>query len=400
MYKHYEVSHLDLACYGLERGRFMENARHSKGGIFKRFILNNKFVLFLMVLLLIGINILIFREVSFIFTPIKVLFKAVLLPIMMATVLYYLLNPIVNYLERLKVKRVYSILLLYIVIIGLLSIIVVSVIPFLREQIMSLVRSFPAYAADVEALIKQIVGSQFVNAAQNTLNINVPDLVNTISNHVSKIVNNTWMGIGVFVGVVKDFILALIIMPFILFYLLKDGKSLPKYILTFLPVTFRNQSFTVMKEINSSISLYIRGQIIVSFCIGILMLIGFLIIGLDYASLLALIAAFTSVVPYLGPAIAITPALIIAIVTSPIMLLKLIVVWTVVQLIEGKFISPQIMGRNLHIHPITIIFVILTAGNLFGVIGIILAVPGYAVLKVIATHLFDWFKAKSELYKE
>jgi predicted PurR-regulated permease PerM len=130
------------------------------------------------------------------------------------------------------------------------------------------------------------------------------------------------------------------------------------------------------------------------------MFIGFLIIGLEYASLLALIAAFTSVVPYLGPAIAITPALIIAIVTSPIMLLKLIVVWTVVQLIEGKFISPQIMGRNLHIHPITIIFVILTAGNLFGVIGIILAVPGYAVLKVIATHLFDWFKAKSELYKE
>ncbi|MBZ5750908.1 AI-2E family transporter [Metabacillus rhizolycopersici] len=378
----------------------MENARHSKGGIFKRFILNNKFVLFLMVLLLIGINILIFREVSFIFTPIKVLFKAVLLPIMMATVLYYLLNPIVNYLERLKVKRVYSILLLYIIIIGLLSIIVVSVIPFLREQIMSLVRSFPAYAADVEALIKQIVGSQFVNEAQNTLNINVPDLANTISNHVSKIVNNTWMGIGIFVGVVKDFILALIIMPFILFYLLKDGKSLPKYILTFLPVTFRNQSFTVMKEINSSISLYIRGQIIVSFCIGILMFIGFLIIGLEYASLLALIAAFTSVVPYLGPAIAITPALIIAIVTSPIMLLKLIVVWTVVQLIEGKFISPQIMGRNLHIHPITIIFVILTAGNLFGVIGIILAVPGYAVLKVIATHLFDWFKAKSELYKE
>ena len=378
----------------------MENVRHSKGGVFKRFILNNKFVLFLMVLLLIGINILIFREVSFIFTPIKVLFKAVLLPIMMATVLYYLLNPIVNYFERLKVKRVYSILLLYIMIIGLLSIIIVSVIPFLREQIMSLVRSFPAYAADVEALIKQIVGSQFVNEAQNTLNINVPDLVNTISNHVSKIVNNTWLGIGVFVGVVKDFILALIIMPFILFYLLKDGKRLPKYILTFLPVTFRNQSFTVMKEINSSISLYIRGQIIVSFCIGILMFIGFLIIGLEYASLLALIAAFTSVVPYLGPAIAITPALIIAIVTSPIMLLKLIVVWTVVQLIEGKFISPQIMGRNLHIHPITIIFVILTAGNLFGVIGIILAVPGYAVLKVIATHLFDWFKDKSELYKE
>ncbi|MBO1513066.1 AI-2E family transporter [Metabacillus bambusae] len=378
----------------------MENSRHPKGEIFKKLILNNRFVLFLMILLLIGINILIFREVSFIFTPLEVLFKTVLLPIMMATVLYYLLNPIVNYLEKLKVKRVYSILLLYLVIIGLISILIVSVIPFLREQIMSLVHSFPQYTKDVEELIEQIVGSQFVNEAQKTLNINVPDLANNISNQVSKIVNNTWMGIGVFVGAVKDFILALIIMPFILFYLLKDGKKLPKYILSLLPVSFRSQTFDVMKEINNSISLYIRGQIIVSFCIGFLLFIGFLIIGLEYASLLALIAAFTSIVPYLGPAIAITPALIIAIVTSPIMLLKLIIVWTVVQLIEGKFISPQIMGRNLHIHPITIIFVILTAGNLFGVIGIILAVPGYAVLKVIITHLFEELKSRSELYND
>ncbi|WP_227551449.1 AI-2E family transporter [Metabacillus sediminilitoris] len=378
----------------------MENSRHFKSEMFKKFILNNRFVLFLLVLLLIGINILIFREVSFIFTPFEVLFKTVLLPIIMAAVFYYLLNPIVNYLEKLKVKRVYSILLLYILIIGLISILIVSVIPFLREQVMSLVQKFPQYARDVEALIEQIVGSKFVYEAQKTLNIDVADLANNISTQVTKLVNNTWTGIGTFVGVVKDFLLALIILPFILFYLLKDGMKLPSYILKFLPIPLRSQSFEVMKEINSSISLYIRGQIIVSFCIGILMFIGFLIIGLEYASLLALIAAFTSVVPYLGPAIAITPALIIAIVTSPIMLLKLIIVWTVVQLIEGKFISPQIMGRNLHIHPITIIFVILTAGNLFGVKGVILAVPGYAILKVIATHLFEWVKTRSELYKE
>ncbi len=372
----------------------------NKGDIFKKFIINNRFVLFLLVLLLIGINILIFREVSFIFTPFEVLVKTVILPIMMATVLYYLLNPIVNYLEKWRIKRVYSILLLYIIIIGLLTIIIVSVIPFLRDQIMSLVTKFPYYVKDVEKLTKDIVGSQFINEAQKTLNINVPDLVSNVSEHVTKILNSTWLGIGVFVVAVKDFLLALIILPFVLFYLLKDGKKLPKYILTFLPVPLRNQSFTVMKEINTSISLYIRGQIIVSFCIGILMYIGFMIIGLEYASLLALIAAFTSIVPYLGPAIAITPALIIAIVTSPIMLLKLIVVWTVVQLVEGKFISPQIMGRNLHIHPITIIFVILTAGNLFGVVGIILAVPGYAVLKVIATHVFEYLKSRSDLYKE
>ncbi|MGP1910343.1 AI-2E family transporter [Metabacillus sp. JX24] len=369
-------------------------------GTFKRFILNNRFVLFLLILLLIGLNILVFMQVSFIFTPIEVLIKTILLPIVLASIVYYLLNPVVDFFERKGVRRVYSILLLFVVIAGLLTILIVSVIPFLKTQVLSLIDSFPQYTRDVELLVMQVVGSEFVFQAQKTLNINVADLSRQVSEQASTIINNMFAGIGNIVGIVKDFILAIVTLPFILFYLLKDGKKLGPYVLKFLPVNLRSSSFKVMHEMNQQISSYIRGQIIVSFCIGALMYVGFLIIGLEYASLLALIAAFTSVVPYLGPAIAITPAFIIALVTSPFMVLKLIIVWTVVQLIEGKFISPQIMGRNLHIHPITIIFVILTAGNLFGVIGIILAVPGYAVLKVIVTHFFEWMKIRSNMYEQ
>ncbi|MDQ0856672.1 AI-2E family transporter [Bacillus sp. V2I10] len=369
-------------------------------GTFKRFILNNRFVLFLLILLLIGLNILVFMKVSFIFTPIEVLIKTILLPIILAAIVYYLLNPVVDFFERKGIRRIYTILALFIVIIGLLTILIVSVIPFLKEQVLSLIKSFPQYTSDVEQLVRDVVGSDFVNQAQKTLNINVADLSRQISDQASTIINNMFAGIGNIVGIVKDFILALVTLPFILFYLLKDGKKLGPYVLKFMPVSFRSSTYNVMHEMNNQISSYIRGQIIVSFCIGALMYIGFLIIGMEYASLLALIAAFTSVVPYLGPAIAITPALIIALVTSPFMVLKLIIVWTIVQLVEGKFISPQIMGRNLHIHPITIIFVILTAGNLFGVVGIILAVPGYAVLKVIVTHLFEWMKIRSNMYEQ
>jgi predicted PurR-regulated permease PerM len=184
-----------------------------------------------------------------------------------------------------------------------------------------------------------------------------------------------------------------------LFYLLRDGRRLPHYIAKFVPTRLREQSLEVMSEMNRQISSYIRGQIIVSFCIGMLLYVGYLVIGLDYSLVLAIFAACTSVVPYLGPVIAITPALIIAIVTSPIMLLKMVIVWTIVQLVEGKFISPQIMGKNLHIHPITILFVILTAGKLFGIVGIILAIPGYAILKVIVVHLFEWLRKRSRLYE-
>lgn len=204
---------------------------------------------------------------------------------------------------------------------------------------------------------------------------------------------------GSFLGVVTETVLAIATVPFILFYLLKDGHKLPQFILKMLPPMFRKETDRIMTEMNHQVSSYIRGQIIVSFCIGALLYIGYLIIGLDYSLTLAVIASFTSVVPYLGPVIAITPALIVALVTSPIMLLKMVIVWTVVQLIEGKFISPQIMGKSLRVHPITIIFVILTAGNLFGVVGIVLAVPGYAVLKVIVTHLYSFFKKRSHLYE-
>lgn len=370
------------------------------GGRFKKFFLDNKFVLFLLILLLIGLNILVFTKASFIFTPFIVLVETIALPVVLTGVVYYLLNPIVDFLERKNVKRIYSILLLYIVIIGLITISIVSVIPLLREQIMSLVDNFPRYVHIVEDQIKQLIGSQFFNQVQQTLNINLTDFASKLSDQATTILNSTFTGVGTFIGAVTEVVISIVTVPFILFYLLKDGKKLPLFILKFVPVRLREQTYEMMSEMNHRLSSYIRGQIIVSFCIGCLLFIGYMIIGLEYASLLALVAACTSIVPYLGPTIAITPAIIIALVTSPFMLVKLIIVWTVVQLFEGKFISPQIMGKNLHIHPVTIIFVLLTAAKLFGVIGVILAIPGYAVIKVVVTHLFEWFKQRSHLYEK
>lgn len=369
-------------------------------GRFKRFFLDNKFVLFLLVLLLIGLNILVFTKTSFIFTPIIVLLKTISLPIILTGIVFYLLNPVVDFLERRRIRRIYSILLLYLLIIGLITITIVSIIPFLKEQIISLIDNIPRYVDVVEDQTKQLIGSNFVNQAQQTMNINISDLATKVSDQAATIVNSTFTGVGNFIGALTEIIISIITVPFILFYLLKDGKKLPVYIIKFVPTRLKEQTYTVLSEMNHRLSSYIRGQIIISFCIGFLLFIGYLIIGLDYASLLAVVAACTSIVPYLGPTIAITPAIIIALVTSPLMLLKLVIVWTIVQLIEGKLISPQIMGKNLHIHPITIIFLLLTAGKLFGVVGIILAIPGYAVAKVITTHLFDWFKMRSHLYDE
>lgn len=373
---------------------------NDKIDLFKRFFLNNRFVVFLVILLLIGLNILIFTHISFVFTPFVVLLKTVLLPIILSAILYYLLNPIVNYLEKKKVKRVYSIFGLYLIIIGILTILISSVFPFLRDQITSFITSLPPFVSDIEKMVNDFIGGNFINQFQLVEYIDLQGFATQLSDRSLDIVNSAFSNIGNVIGAVTEIVLAIITLPFILFYLLKDGEKLPGYFIKFLPVSMRKPTLDILKEMNHQISSFIRGQIIVAFCIGVLMYIGFTIIGLEYAPVLALIAAFTNVVPYLGPAIAITPALIVAIVTSPFMVIKLIIVWTIVQLVEGKFISPQIMGRNLRVHPITIIFIILTSGNLFGIVGILLAVPGYALLKVFVTHAFEFFKIRSHLYED
>ncbi|AYB44578.1 AI-2E family transporter [Paenibacillus lautus] len=365
---------------------------------FKRFFLNNKFVLLLLVLLLVGLNIMVLSKISFVLHPIAVLIKTIVLPIILSGILYYLLNPLVDMMEKRKIKRGWSILILYLLIAGILTVVVLAVIPVLRTQIMSLIDNFPTYSEKVRQQFEELTGSQLYSQLQEAVNINSQEWWGTITQKATEILNSTWSKVGGFLGAFTEIVLSIITVPFVLFYMLKDGKKLPQKILSFLPTQSRSGILHVLQDINHQISSFIRGQIIVSVCIGILLYIGYMIIGLDYALILAIIASFTSVVPYLGPAIAITPALIVALVTSPVMLLKMVAVWTIVQLIEGKFISPQIMGKTLKIHPITIIFVILTAGNLFGVVGILLAVPGYAVLKVCVTHIFEWFKNTSGLY--
>lgn len=367
---------------------------------FKQFFIENKFVLGLLIFLLVALDIYVLTKIAFIFDPLMVILKTVAAPIILAGISYYLFNPIIDWLEKHKWKRGWAIALLYLVIIGLLILLFSFVIPAVKDQIVSLFKSFPGYWDQITQKFDEFSRSSLFDQLKDKLNTNMSDIMKTLSTKGTSVINSAISSIGSIVGTVTEVVLAIVTTPLVLFYLLKDGKKLPDFLLKMLPVNGRAHTRQVLGEANHQISSYIRGQIIVSLCIGILLFIGYLIIGLPYALTLAIIAACTSIVPYLGPAIAITPAIIIAIVTSPWLLIKLIIVWCVVQLLEGKFISPQVMGKTLKVHPITILFVILVAGNLFGVLGVIFAVSGYAVLKVIVTHVFIWFKRISGLYGE
>ncbi|MGP4069637.1 AI-2E family transporter [Halobacillus sp. B29] len=365
-----------------------------------RFFGGRKLLYILGVILIIGLNILVYSSVDFIFEPIIVFIKTVALPLILSIVVYYLLRPIINLMESLRIKRIWAILITLLLVIGLITLLVVLIIPFLEKQFLSLAEELPEYLNALVISLDQWLRDSFLGSYYSNLFQDIDGLLNQLPENMSSYAVQTVEGITNFITTLTTVLVALVTLPFILFYLLKDGHKLPSKMLSFFPPKVRPEVNSVFKGIDHQLSAYIQGQIIVSFCIGIMMYIGFVIIGLDYALLLAAIASVTSVVPYLGPVIAITPALIIAIVTSPFMVLKLAFVWTVVQLLEGKFISPQIMGKSLHIHPVTIIFVLLTAGHLFGVVGILVAIPGYAILKVFVSHIFYWLQLRYNCFVE
>ncbi|XKE93306.1 AI-2E family transporter [Metaplanococcus flavidus] len=352
----------------------------------------------LIALVLIGLIIFIFREVSFIFNPLSVFMQTVVLPVTLAMILYYLLRPVLRLLERFRIKRIWGILIIFMGVVGLLTLVTFLILPFLREQLQMLIKEFPQYFMQLLTDIDAFLRTSFVGDYYTGSNFDIDQLMETLPDNLAGILQDVVAsiitGITGFLSTITSFVLSIVIVPFILFYLLKDGEKLPEYILKLLPPRLRDDTREVFGEADKQLSAYIQGQLIVAFFIGVMVFIGFLIIGMDYALLLGVLAMFTSVVPYIGPAIAITPAVIIALVTSPFMLVKLAIVWTVVQLVEGNIISPQVMGKTLFIHPVTIIFVLLTAGSLFGVAGVILGIPAYAILRVLVSHIFKLFKRR------
>lgn len=367
---------------------------------FWKWFLNNQAVTSLLVVLLVLLILFMFTKVSYLFEPIWQFLAIVGLPIILAGILYYLMNPAVDYLERKGIKRIYSIFGLFILVIGLIVWGVVVIVPKIQEQSMSFVENLPGYLDIIENKVNEILSDPIFSQVQDQLEASNEKLIASMTDIIQNLSRSTIQNIGSFFGAVATVVLAVITMPFILFYLLKDGRQLAPYFVKFLPTKMRKPSLTVLKEMNDQVSSYIRGQLTVAFAVAIMFMVGFSLIGLDYAITLGIAAGFLNLIPYLGSFLAMVPAVFLGIVGGPVLLVKVLVVFVIEQTIEGRLISPLVLGNELSIHPVTILLVLLTSGKLFGLVGVILGIPVYAATKVIITHIFEWYTTVSSLYEE
>lgn len=367
---------------------------------FWKWFLNNQAVTSLLVILLILLILLLFTKVSYLFEPVWQFLAIVGLPIILAGILYYLMNPTVNYLERKGIKRIYSIFGLFILVVGLIVWGVVVIIPKIQEQSMSFADNLPGYLTIIENKVNEILSDPIFSQVQEQIEASNEKLISSLTDIVQNLSRSTIQNLGSFFGAVATIVLAVITMPFILFYLLKDGRKLAPYFVKFLPTKMRQPSLVVLKEMNDQVSSYIRGQLTVAFAVAVMFMIGFSIIGLDYAITLGIAAGFLNLIPYLGSFLAMIPAVFLGIVGGPVLLIQVLIVFVIEQTIEGRLISPLVLGNELSIHPVTILLVLLTSGKLFGLVGVILGIPVYAAAKVVITHVFEWYTRVSSLYEE
>ncbi|MET3558772.1 putative PurR-regulated permease PerM [Streptococcus rupicaprae] len=378
----------------------MKDEKHYKQSWFYRWFADNQSVTVLLVSLLIFVNLFMMTKVAFLFKPIIALGSVMMLPVILSGLLYYMMKPAVDWLESHKMPRVWAISVVFILVSLLIIWGLAVFIPNVQEQVVGFSSNLPAYFNQVEGLVEDLIKddrfAQFrpqINEFLDSLTYQITDIARNFSSSAVNWVSNL-------VSTASQIVVAVIIMPFILFYLLRDGDQMNRAITQYLPTKWRLPVGNILHDVNAQLSNYVRGQITVATIVAAMFAILFSIVGLEYALTLAVLAGVLNLVPYLGSFLAMIPALLVALIAGPSMFVKVVIVFIVEQTIEGRFVTPLIIGSSLKIHPITILFVLLTAGRFFGIWGVLLGIPAYASVKVVIGAIFKWYKAYSGLYVE
>lgn len=369
--------------------------------LFKDWFLNNRFTIFLLNILLFFLIIFLFEQISFILNPAWVFFCAILPPLILALVQYYMMNPIVDFFEqKLKVPRTVTILVLFLLVLGALIWVINSLLPIIQGQVDALIKNWPNVWDTSVKTTQNLLHDPHLKGFKSNINSVIDSVEKTLFKSWQKTGTAALTNISSAVSVITMIFMTLLTAPFVLFYMLKDGHQLNGYLTKFAPRRWQDSFSRLLHDINEAISAYIRGQITVAVWVGIIYAIGYNIIGLPYGSALAVLAAFMLLIPYFGTFIALIPVLIIASITSWGMLINVLIVFAIEQTIETRFISPIVVGNKMKMHPITTILLLIGASAVWGLWGVIFGIPIYAVVKIIVSRSFNYFKSVSRFYND
>lgn len=377
---------------------------HSKpshhDSLFYKWFLNNQAVMVLLITLLVFLTIFVFTKISFLFTPILSFLTIIMLPMVISTILYYLIKPLVDMVEKLGPNRTASIFIVFGLVILLFFWAISGFIPMIQDQLRSFVEGLPKYVAKVNLEANKLLENEWLVSYRSNLQDMLTSMSQKALDYAQSFSKNAIDWAGNFAGAIARITVAIIMSPFILFYFLRDSGHMKNGLVNVLPIKLRQPMARVLGEINQQLSGYVQGQVTVAIVVGLMFSVMFSLVGLNYSITFGIIAGFLNMIPYLGSFLAMIPVVIMGMVQGPLMLIKVLIIFVIEQTIEGRFVAPLVLGNKLSIHPITIMFLLLTAGSMFGVWGVFLVIPVYASVKVVVKELFDWYKDITGLYEE
>lgn len=330
--------------------------------------------------------------------------RQVLAPVFFSLILAYFLDPAIDKLEARNINRTLSIFVFLAGSFVAFGLLILLIIPLMQYEVSNLLENLPTYTADIrEAILpymEKVVGQKVPGTMSDTIDKIVaavkeapPELIKPLSAFLKSAFSSTLTLIFWFIS--------LLLVPVFTFYFLRDFDFIKAKALELVPTAYKDYIKDRFAKVDEVLASFIRGQMILCTVLAVLYTAGLLIVGIDMAIVIGVLSGYLFIIPYVGTILGAICAVIMALLKfHDIMhVLAVLAVFGVVQLIEGYLLTPKIVGEKVGLNPVMVILAILIGGSLFGVLGILLAVPVTAVTKVFFVDLLDWYK-KSEYYLE
>jgi len=297
-----------------------------------------------------------------------------------ALMLAYFFDPLYRYLVNKKVPKVLAVIVIIGIIITLLVLTIFFLIPSVINQLNILYKEIPNFIDKYQTLILSLEPqlSKFINPedAEILLKENLSELQKDILNFSRTII--IYLS-----NIISSITFGIVIVPLILFYMLRDMNIFKENLYIFVSKDKKKEFKEILEEIDRIVSGFIRGRIIVCFIVGALIGVGLYFLNLKFALIIGITSGIFNFIPYLGPIVGVVLALIFALGSPWWVLLIIVILFIIVNQIEAVLLNPNILGRELGLHPLTVILFILVCGQLLGVLGVLVAVPLAAILKVL-----------------
>lgn len=322
----------------------------------------------------------------------------ILSPLFIGIFLSWLLEPPINYFVKNKVSRKLATFVVYLVLIFFIVLILALIVPEFISQVNELIKKIPTLLTTVNNFISDIF-KNFSSSSFDTSTMK-DNLLNSINKFVNNLTSNDLSGIVNSLSSSVKFLSNILLGLMIGIYLSIDHAKVSKYFKMIIPKRFHKDIVILKKSFNTMLRNYVNGTLLSVLFVFIFTLIGLLISGISSPLLFAVFAALTNIIPYFGPYIGGIPIVLVGFAISPVTGIICLITVLVVQIIDGNILIPIIMGKAVSLHPITIMLGLLVFEYFFGIMGMILATPIIATLKIIFQFFNDKYHFMNKIVNE